>query len=206
MSGLLLDISLQGVKVSRRRYQIPTCLFVLRHQGWTEVLSSWQNEIISLQWLPKISHHQQKVCFGENKIETKKFIARIKSFLCEKWESYWDKERNTKSVQRELLAWLKAYDRYPHLENSLTFTFLIIISYHLSSSQVIFIRLCQNTYNAGKGLIFQSGLASNWCVSYTCFLPKYLSVVEMILSLITLCLFQAGCAWEQCHNVSHLSW
>ena len=58
-----------------------------------------------------------------------------------------------------------------------------------------------------KGLIFQSGLASNWCVSYTCFSPKYLSVVEMILSLITLFfLFQTGCSWEQCHNVTHLSW
>ena len=32
MSGLFLNISLQGVKVSGARYQIPgTCLFVLRH-------------------------------------------------------------------------------------------------------------------------------------------------------------------------------
>ena len=155
---------------------------------------------------PKYLITNKKFVLVKIKLKRKSLLLESKVFYVKKWESYWDKERNTKSVQRELLAWLKAYDRYPHLENSLTFTFLIIISYHLSSSQVIFIRLCQNTYNAGKGLIFQSGLASNWCVSYTCFLPKYLSVVEMILSLITLCLFQAGCAWEQCHNVAHLSW
>ena len=151
MSGLLLNISLQGVKVSGARYQISRDLFVCPSSRLEVLLSSGQNEIISLQWLTEMSHHQQKVCFDcKNKIETKKFIACIKTFAGKDESHIETSSSKVKSVQKGgLLAGLYAYDRYAHLQNSHTFTFLVIIPDQLSSSQVIYkAPLCQNTYNA----------------------------------------------------------
>lgn len=117
MSGLLLNISLQGVKVSGARYQISRDLFVCPSSRLEVLLSSGQNEIISLQWLTEMSHHQQKVCFDcKNKIETKKFIACIKTFAVVKM----------RVTLRQVLAKQKVYRKEDYWQGFTLMTDMLI--------------------------------------------------------------------------------